>query len=78
MSEHEDLGNEFPELKDKIHSLKISDPHFKKLFEEYTELNKAVYRAEHRIDLLSEDAEEHMRRERVHLKDKLFKILTAE
>ena len=78
MSEHQDLGNEFPELKEKIHSLKVTDPHFKKLLEEYTELNKAVYRAEHRIDLLSEDAEELMRKERVHLKDKLYQMLTTE
>ena len=78
MTDHQDLGNEFPELKDKIHSLKSADPHFKKLLEEYTELNKAVYRAEHRIDLLSGDAEEHMRKERVHLKDKIYKMLTAD
>ncbi len=78
MSDHQDLGNEFPELKEKIHSLKIADAHFKKLLEEYTELNKAVYRAEHRIDLISGDAEELMRKERVHLKDKLYQILTAD
>jgi len=78
MSEHLDLGHEFPSLKEKIHELKISNPHFGKLFEEYTELNKAVYRAESRIDLLSEDAEHQLRRERVALKDALYSMLTAQ
>jgi uncharacterized protein YdcH (DUF465 family) len=74
---HQDLGHEFPELKDKIHALKISDAHFKKLFEQYNDLNQAVYRAEQRIDLLSEEAEETLRKERVQLKDQLYAMLTA-
>lgn len=78
MSEHIDLGHEFPTLKDKIHELKVSNPHFNRLFDEYTELNKAVYRAEHRIDLLSEDAEHQLRRDRVALKDTLYSMLTAQ
>jgi uncharacterized protein YdcH (DUF465 family) len=35
--EHHDLIHEFPELKDRIHDLKVGDPHFRKLFDEYHE-----------------------------------------
>jgi uncharacterized protein YdcH (DUF465 family) len=46
------------------------------LHEHYTELNQAVYRAETRIDLVSEEEEEKMRKERLTLKDALYGMLT--
>ncbi len=33
--EHHELGHEFPEFKDEIHTLKMSNAHFKELFDEY-------------------------------------------
>lgn len=74
-SNHLDLAHEFPEYKEAIHNLKISDTHFAKQFEKYTELNKQIYRAEQRIELLSEEVEEALKRERVVLKDELFAAL---
>jgi uncharacterized protein YdcH (DUF465 family) len=76
MNTHIDLAKEFPEFADKIHDKKMSDAHFKRLHEQYTELNQAVYRAETRIDLVSEEEEEKMRKERLILKDELYGILT--
>jgi uncharacterized protein YdcH (DUF465 family) len=76
MSTHIDLAKEFPEFAQKIHDKKISDAHFRKLHEQYTELNQAVYRAETRIDLVSEEEEEKMRKQRLTLKDELYAILT--
>ena len=73
---HLDLANEFPELKDKIHQLKITDNHFKKLYEDYGDLNKAIYRSEQRIELLSEIDEEVLRKKRLALKDQLYSALT--
>ena len=70
-----DLSHEFPEFKEAIHNLKISDAHFAKLYDNYGELCKAIYRAEQRIELISEEAEEALRKDRVKLKDELYAIL---
>ena len=77
MTTHLDLSQEFPEFKDKIHEMKMADAHFRRQFEEYNDLCQAIYRAEQRIDLLSEDAEEALRKQRLSLKDKLYVTLTA-
>jgi uncharacterized protein YdcH (DUF465 family) len=39
-----ELAEEFPEYKDRIHDLKVSDAHFRKLFDEYHEINREVHR----------------------------------
>ena len=72
---HHELAAEFPEFKDTIHNLKINNAHFRKLFEQYHELNLAIGRSEQRIDLLSENEEERLRKERLKLKDELYQIL---
>jgi uncharacterized protein YdcH (DUF465 family) len=77
MTGHLDLGHEFPELKQRIHDLKTTDAHFRRLFDEYNELNQAVYRAEQRIDALSDEAEEALRKQRLVLKDQLYTMLKA-
>ena len=74
---HHDLAHEFPELKEKIHEMKIHNSHFRNLYERYTELDKAVVRAEARIDKIGEDEEERMRMDRVKLKDELYAMLTS-
>ena len=72
---HHDLAHEFPEFKDKIHTLKTSNNHFRTLFDRFHEVNKKVMRSEHREELLSELEEEKLRKERLHLKDQLFQLL---
>lgn len=76
MSEHHhDLAHEFPEFQDKIRYLRLSDGHFAALLEKYEEVAKRVYRAEERIELLSEEEEGQLRNERVRLKDELYEML---
>jgi uncharacterized protein YdcH (DUF465 family) len=72
-----DLLSEFPEHKDKIHALKVSDNHFRTLFERYHEVNKRVMAAEHRTELISEMEEEQLRKERLNLKDKIYALLIS-
>ena len=74
-SQH-DLASEFPELKEKIHDLKVSDQHFRTLFDKYHEVNKLVMGAEHRTQPMSEEEENKLRKERMALKDELYKLLT--
>jgi uncharacterized protein YdcH (DUF465 family) len=70
-----DLAHEFPEHKDRIHELKVSNNHFRSLFDKYHDLNKKIHRAELRIEILTEDEEELLKKERLALKDSLYAIL---
>ena len=76
MSEaHHDLASEFPEFKEQIRSLKVSDSHFSKLFDEYHVVTKAISRSEQRLDIVSELEEERLRKVRLSLKDQLYGML---
>lgn len=66
------LVEEFPEQATKISALKETDAHFAKLATEYNEINEKVHRAESRLDLLTEEEEEHLRKKRTHLKDHIW------
>jgi hypothetical protein len=74
--EKHDLHHEFPQFEQKIHDLKISDNHFKRLFDEYHELNKEIYRIETGVENTSDDFLTKLRFKRVDLKDELYNILT--
>ena len=76
-TKHLDFTSEFPEYKESIHNLKIQDQHFKNIFDKYEEVNKAIIRAEERIDLMSDQDEEKLRKERLALKDQLITILSS-
>lgn len=75
--EHHDLIHEFPELKDRIHELKVSDQHFRKLFDEYHELTRSVENMENEVTPVSSRTETDAKMRRVHLKDELYRRLTA-
>jgi uncharacterized protein YdcH (DUF465 family) len=53
----------------------MSDVHSAKLLERWEEIDKQIARAESRIELMSEDDEEQLRRKRLELKDELYTIL---
>ncbi len=73
--EHHDLIHELPEYRDKIHQLKLSDPHFAKLFDEYHELDHEVHRIEQGIETPADDYTEELKKRRLALKDALFQLL---
>ena len=75
--EHHPLVKEFPELKDKIHQLKVSDGHFAKLAEQYEELDKEICRAEDTPEGFSDDHMHKLKAERLQLKDQLYALLNA-
>jgi uncharacterized protein YdcH (DUF465 family) len=76
MNQH-DLKHEFPELEDKIHELKISNNHFKKLFDEYHDANKEIHRIESGAEATTDEVLTALRKQRLHLKDELYTMLTA-
>jgi hypothetical protein len=69
-SSHE-ISEEFPGKSDAIHALRAMDEHFRKLTDTYHEVNRAVHRAEARIDTISEEEEARLRRQRMALKDEI-------
>ena len=71
------LGEEFPGKLDAIHALKATDPKFAKLLRDYDEVNDRVHRAETRIDALSDEAEQMLRRQRLAIKDAIASALAA-
>ena len=75
--EHHDLHHEFPELHDRIHELKTSDAHFRKLFDEYHELTRSIEKMEDEVTPVATRTEEEAKMRRVHLKDELYRMLTA-
>lgn len=77
LGEHHDLAQEFPQLKDRIHELKMSDAHFAKLHREYEELDKEIYRAEEQIDARGDTYVESLKKKRVLLKDQLYTRLNT-
>jgi uncharacterized protein YdcH (DUF465 family) len=74
---HHDLAHELPELREKIHQLKLEDNHFSKLFDEYHKVNNDVLRLEAENIPVTDEAFESLKKQRLHLKDKLYNMLAA-
>lgn len=76
--EHHDLIHEFPQLKELIHQLKISNNHFRRLFDEYHELTTEVEKMENEVVAATTEREEAAKKKRLQLKDELYNMLMAE
>lgn len=74
---HHDLAHELPEFRERIHQLKLEDNHFSKLFDEYHRINNDVLRLEAENIPVADEAFETLKKQRLHLKDKLYNILAA-
>ncbi len=74
---HRDLAHEFPELKARIHELKLASREFRHLYEAYQALDNEIHRIEQEIETPSDDYTEQLKRRRVYLKDRLHGLLTG-
>ena len=74
---HHELAEEFPELKDTIHELKISNAHFAKLADEYHGLNREIHRVEAAGVNIGDEAFEDLKKKRLLLKDEIFGMLNG-
>ncbi len=70
-----ELAEEFPEHTGLMHELKTSDAHFARLFDEYHQINRDIHRAETNIEPVEELTELEMRKQRMGLKDEIYRIL---
>ncbi|MGO1117916.1 YdcH family protein [Rhodovibrionaceae bacterium A322] len=75
LGENHDLLHELPDHKATIHDLKTTNSHFSRLFDEYHDLDREVRRAEGRVDVITEEQEEMLKRKRLALKDELFSMI---
>lgn len=74
---HPSLANEFPEFKDKIHTLKMENAHFAKLFDEYNTLDREIIRIEEGVEHAGDADLEGLKKQRLAKKDELYRMLTA-
>jgi hypothetical protein len=74
---HHDLVHEFPEYREQIHNLKLSNAHFAKLFDEYHVLNREVLRLEGEGVPVGDEPFEDLKKRRLHLKDELYNLLKS-
>ena len=73
--EKHNLHNDFHEWNEKIHSLKVSDNHFRKLFDQYHEINNTIYNIETGAEVVTDEVLNDYRLKRVYLKDQLYELL---
>jgi uncharacterized protein len=73
-----DLHEEFPDQADRIHRLKMANSYFARLIDEYNELNRTIHRIESRVEPTAEEIEDELKRRRVHLKDEIARMISAE
>lgn len=71
-----ELAEEFPEKVDAMQELKRVNGHFRKLADDYHEVNRAVHRAETNVEPITPEAETDLRRQRMHLKDQIAAMLS--
>ncbi len=69
------LQDEFPHQAEKLHALKVSNPHFARLLADYDAANDRVHRAESMVEPMEQLAEVALRKERAHLKDEIARLL---
>ncbi|CAM3073565.1 YdcH family protein [Flavobacterium frigoris] len=74
--ERHDLLHEFPEYHDKIHQLKTDDNHFKKLFDEYNELEHQVHRINTDVEVVTDEHAHEIKAKLLLIKDELYSMLT--
>jgi uncharacterized protein YdcH (DUF465 family) len=73
--EKHDLLHEFPEHQDKIHELKISDPYFRKLFDEYHELEHQIHRIHMNVEVATDEALKALKTKLLYLKDQMYTLI---
>lgn len=77
IQEHHPLAKDFPELKERIHALKVGNAHFARLEREYEDLDKEIVRLETGLEHASSTDLENKKQRRVSLKDELYALLKA-
>jgi hypothetical protein len=76
--ERHDLLHEFPKDKEKIHELKISDSHFRELFDEYHELEHQLHRINSGEEVVIDEFAHELKARLLYMKDELYSMITKD
>lgn len=77
MIESHDLFHEFPEHSDTIRRLTLSNDDFVKMMRDYDDVDHKIQRIDQRVEAVSDHYEEELKKIRVSLKDKLYKMIVT-
>ena len=75
MDLHHPIYREFPEHRETIRRLKVSDSHFRNLFDEYHRLDDEVCRIEEDIDFATDQEIDELKMRRAKLKDAIYRLI---
>jgi len=70
-----EIGEDFPEYRERLSQLKQTNEYFKRLSERYHDLNRAIHRGETNVEPMDDFHLEDLRKERVKLKDEIYGML---
>jgi len=77
LGESHDLLHEFPNLEEKIASLRDSDEEFAHLMQDYDNLDAQVRKLEELGTPVTDETIEELKKERLMMKDRLYGMLRA-
>ncbi len=72
MDIHHPFVTEFPEHRETIRHLKLSDNRFRQMFEEYHQLDDAICRFEEEVEFATDQEIDELKFKRAKLKDALY------
>jgi len=75
--DHHDLAHEFPEHKERMHTMKMENAHFAKQFDAYHVVNNNIEVLENNESPVADETLEELKKQRLALKDELYAMLTA-
>lgn len=75
--ERHDLLHELPEYQDKIHQLKVENAHFRKVFDEYHELEHEIHRINTGAETTTDEHLHQLKANLLFMKDELVSIIKS-
>jgi hypothetical protein len=75
MDLHHPLLKEFPEHREYILWLKVSDEAFRRMFDEYHQVDDAICRIEEEVDFATDQEIDELKMKRAWLKDQMYRQL---
>lgn len=71
-----ELHAEFPQHSELLHQLKMTDAHFKRIAEQYHEVNREIHRIEAEVEAASDARLEDLKKQRLAMLDEISGMLS--
>jgi uncharacterized protein YdcH (DUF465 family) len=73
--EKHNLQQEFPQFQEKITQLKVSDTHFKTLFDQYYKVENQIHKINTGEEVVIDEFAHNLKAKLLHLKDEIYSYL---